>query len=136
VSDFVSDDVRAFLRENIESYEELEVLLLLQRESVGPWNARALAARLHLPAPLLHEALGALRSRKLVDRWFDGTEECYRLAADMAANETLASLATLYASHAVEIIKLMSTHSIERIRTAALRSFADAFVFRKDKKNG
>jgi DNA-binding transcriptional ArsR family regulator len=132
----VSDDVRAFLREHIESYEQLEVLLLLQRESLHPWTADSLGVRLHVAPSVLGEALISLRGRRLVESSFDGGEEHYRLAADVAGNETLGRVATLYASHAVEIIKLMSAHSIERIRTAALRAFADAFVFRKDKRNG
>ncbi|HEY3654078.1 MAG TPA: hypothetical protein VGL34_03735 [Steroidobacteraceae bacterium] len=132
----ISDEVRAFLREHIETYEELEVLLLLQREAQGPWTADLLAARLHITPAALGEALTALRGRRFVESLSVRAEEHYRLPADVARNETLSRLAGLYASHTIEIIKLMSSNSIERIRTAALRSFADAFLFRKDKKNG
>lgn len=132
----VSDDARAFLRENIECYEELDLLLLLHRESLHPWTVDSLAARLHIAPSVLHAALITLRRRKVIESSFDEGEERHRLRADIAMNETLERLLTQYASNPVEIIKLMSAHSIERIRTAALRSFADAFLFRKDKKNG
>jgi hypothetical protein len=132
----VSDDVRAFLREYIESYEQLEVLLLLQREPSHPWTTDSLGTQLHIAPSALGDALIALRSRRLLESSLKGSEEHYRLVADVAGNETLGRIATLYTENAVEIIKLMSADSIERIRTAALRTFADAFVFRKDKKNG
>lgn len=136
MTDFVSDDVRAFLREYIESYEELEVLLLLQRESPHPSTGPSLGARLHIDPSVVEAVLIALGNRKLVESAVDRGAKCYQLPAVVAGNQTLGRLATLYTSNPIEIIKLMSAHSIERIRTAALRAFADAFVFRKDKKNG
>jgi len=50
--------------------------------------------------------------------------------------ETLARLVEVYEEQPIEIIKLMSTNAIERVRTAALRAFADAFVLHKGKDNG
>lgn len=132
----ISDDVRAFLREHIETYEELQLLLLLHSEGSSTWTADLLAGRLSLADDALSESLGALQTRHLVERLLVGAEERYQLPAEIARNESLRRLATLYASHTIEIIKLMSSNSIDRIRTAALRSFADAFLFRKDKKNG
>jgi hypothetical protein len=46
---------------------------------------------------------------------------------------TIARLATVYAARPIEIIRLMTSNAIERVRTAALRTFVDAFVLRKDK---
>jgi hypothetical protein len=132
----IGDEVRIFLRERIETYEELEVLLLLQREALAPWTADMLAARLHIPLATLAEALAALRGQSLVERFSVATAQHYRLSPSVARDETLSRLASLYESQSVEIIKLMSANSIDRIRTAALRAFADAFLFRKDKKNG
>ena len=50
--------------------------------------------------------------------------------------ETLARLVEVYEEQPIEIIKLMSANAIERVRTAALRAFADAFVLHKGKDNG
>jgi ornithine cyclodeaminase/alanine dehydrogenase-like protein (mu-crystallin family) len=132
----VSEDVRAFLREQIETYEELEVLLFLQRETLGPWSVDSLRAQLRLDPSVLCDVLTALRGRKLINSSFDGFEEGYQLSAEAANNETLAHLAALFENQSIEVIKLMSANSIDRIRTAAVRSFADAFVFRKGKNNG
>ncbi len=132
----ISAEVQSFLREYIETYEELEVLLLLQREASGPWTADSLAARLRIPLAALGDALAALRGRKLVESIPAGLEEHYRLPVEVARSQTVVRLASLYANQSIEIIKLMSANSIERIRTAALRSFAEAFLFRKDDKNG
>lgn len=136
MSDIVSDDVRAFLREYIESYEELELVLLLHRESLGSWSAQSLGAQLHLDSSVLDGALLALLNKQLVKKVVDERSACYQLQSFPALDGILGRLARTYASNAVEIVKLMSAHSIERIRTAALRTFANAFVFRKDKRNG
>ena len=136
MSDVVGDDVRAFLREYIESYEELELLLLLQRESSGSWSAQSLGAQLHLDPSVLDGALVALLNKQIIKKVVDERSVCYELQSLPTLNGILGRLASTYASNAIEIVKLMSAHSIERIRTAALRTFADAFVFRKDKKNG
>jgi predicted ArsR family transcriptional regulator len=132
----ISDDIRAFLREHIETYEELQVLLLLHNETLSPWTADLLGERLGIAGDALSEPLGALQNRHLVESSTVGAEERYQLSAEVAGSELLGRLATLYASHTIGIIKVMNSNSIDRIRTAALRSFADAFLFRKDGKNG
>jgi DNA-binding MarR family transcriptional regulator len=125
------------LREYIESYEQLEVLLALYAEPSRALTAKSLGVRLRMPTSTVSEALAVLCNRNLVERQKpDEGAECFQLRPQPIVNQTLARLAALYSSHAVEIIRLMSAHSIERIRTAALRSFADAFLFRKDKNNG
>lgn len=46
-ADEVPEDVRAFLYDHIESYEHLEILLLLQRERSETWTAAALSLGEH-----------------------------------------------------------------------------------------
>jgi len=53
-----------------------------------------------------------------------------------AVEATIDRLAAAYRENPIPIIKLMSANAIERLRTAALRTFADAFILRKDKNGG
>ena len=41
-----------------------------------------------------------------------------------------------YAERPIRIIQLMSANAIERVRTAALHTFADAFVLKKKDSDG
>ena len=59
----------------------------------------------------------------------------YRVQSE-EAEATIERLARAYKDQPMPVIKLMSANAIERVRTAALRTFADAFLIRKDKKDG
>lgn len=132
----IPDDVQALLRDHIESYEQLEILLLLRREVGKTWAAERIGERLGISASLAADALAALRSSRLVAAQ-DEPETRYAYAPEKAAlEETVSRLASDYASARIEIIKLMSANAINRVRTGALRAFADAFVIRKDKNDG
>ena len=128
----IPPDVRAFLREQIETHEELGVLLFLKRQAPGPWSMQSLCARLRLSSSALGAALTALQRRQLIAALEGG----YQLSVGAANNEVLTRLAALHARQGVELIKLITSHSIERIRTAAARSFADPSVFPNDKTRG
>jgi hypothetical protein len=127
------EDVRQLLHEHIESYEQLELLLLLRRERREEWTAGALAQRLHVSAGLIGPALERLQVSGLVAA--TGSPGAARYAYRPGRPELDAATGRLqreYAERPVRIIQLMSANAIERVRTAALRTFADAFVLRKD----
>ena len=136
-TDDLPEDVRALLHEHIESYEQLEVLLLLRRERYEEWTVEGLATRLHIREELVGSALKGLEASSLVDTTAAAPAPrfAYRPASsglDAAADR----LDREYAEHPIRIIQLMSANAIERVRTAALHTFADAFVLKKDKKDG
>jgi hypothetical protein len=128
------EDVRALLKAHIESYEQLETLLLLRRERYEQWTAEGLAARLRVGAQLIEPALAGLKASGLVE--LTGAAPA-RFAYRPASPELDAATGRLereYAERPILIIQLMSANAIERLRTAALHTFADAFVLKKDKK--
>ena len=140
------EDVRILLHEHIETYEQLEVLLLLRRERYEAWTPEALAARLHVAEALVQPALSTLKAAGLVTT--DGTSDsaghprryAYRPASS-GLDATVGILDREYAERPISIIRLMSANSIERVRTAALHTFADAFILnkslsKKDKDRG
>jgi hypothetical protein len=130
-------DVRALIHEHIESYEHLETLLLLRRERYEQWTSESLAARLHVRAELIAAALATLKTSGLVEATgADPTRFAYR-AASSGLDAAVGHLEREYAERPILVIQQMSANSIERLRTAALHTFADAFVLnKKDKDRG
>jgi hypothetical protein len=131
----LSVQVRAFLRDHIESYEQLEILFMLRGQPADHWSVQQLAERLQLPRDTIEEALqGLARAGGVNER--SRPEEAVRYfprTAEHAA--TIDSLATAYQVNPLAVIKLMSANAIERVRTAAIHTFADAFVIGR-KKDG
>jgi predicted ArsR family transcriptional regulator len=131
-TDDLAEDVRALLHEHIESYEQLELLLLLRRERHEESTVAALAARLHIREELVAAALQALEAGGLVA--ITGTAPEVRFAYRPASSGVDAAAGRLqreYAERPIRIIQLMSANAIDRVRTAALQTFADAFVLKK-----
>ena len=135
--DDLPEDVQRLLRDNIESYEQLELLLLLRTELDHPWTVEALSARLRIPGSLGSLALDELTKAGFVEVRARGAEKQYTYVAQSNDVEaTLQRLVQAYREHPIPVLKHMSANAIERVRTAALRTFADAFILRKDKKDG
>ena len=135
--DDLPEDVRALLHEHIESYEQLEVLLLLRRERHEEWTVASMAARLHLREELIGSALEVLKASGIVA--VTGADPEPRFAYRPASSGLDAAAGRLdreYAERPIRIIKHMSANAIERVRTAALHTFADAFVLKKKDDGG
>ena len=131
-TDDLAEDVRVLLHEHIESYEQLEVLLLLRRERAAEWTVAGLAARLRIREELIASALEGLKGGGLVGAI--GTAPEGRFAYRPASSGIDAATGRLereYAERPIRIIQLMSANAIDRVRTAALHTFADAFVLKK-----
>ena len=132
----VGDDVRALLRDYIDSFECLEVLLLLRREGAA-WTAEELSARLNIRAPLLADALASLVRARLVNITDQKSPVPYTYAREHPVQDAVVgSLDRAYREEPIAIMQLMSMNAIERLRTSTIRAFADAFVVRKDKNRG
>lgn len=138
-SNELPEDVRRLLREHIETYEQLEILLLLRRERYEEWTPQALTVGLHIPEGLIGPALAGLTACGLIQVTLGEGPTASRFAyrpvssgLDVAAGR----LDREYTERPIRIIQLMSANAIERVRTAALHTFADAFVLRKDRDRG
>jgi len=133
----VPDDVRTLLRTRIETYEQIEVLRVLQSDPQREWNSEELGEQLHLAPQFVEVALEALDSGGFVRR--SAPEASRRGCYSPATAEIKASAERLlheYRERPLRVIQLISTYAIERLRTGALRAFADAFVLRKDRDRG
>lgn len=136
-ADDLPEGVQKLLRDHIESYEQLELLLFLRTERDHPWTVEALTVPFRIPASLASLALDELQRAGFLEARALGARTQYVYVAQSDHVEaTLQSLAQAYREHPIPILKQMSANAIERVRTAALRTFADAFLLSKDKKDG
>lgn len=118
--------VRRLIAEDIDSVEQLEILLLLFQHPERTWTAESVARELRVSALSAGERLEDLTYDGLVVR-VDGSEGEYRYGPETPSrDEAVRGLATAYSERRVTVINLIFSKPVDKIRT-----FADAFRLRK-----
>jgi hypothetical protein len=130
------DDVQAFLHDSVESYEEIEVALLLRSDAAAQLAAGDLAARLRTSEDAMTRALRRLRDAGVIACADAGRMEFRFAPRTPALRTTLDRLAAAYDDHRLEVVKLMAANAIERMRSSAARAFADSFVWGRKRSDG
>jgi predicted ArsR family transcriptional regulator len=127
-------DVRDFVQQHVESYEQLEVLLLLCRKRDVSWTAATVGEALRISTLMAAKALDDLCREKLVDHLQVGRQTSYtfRPASSRLAS-TIELLLKQYDDNPLDVIHLMNEKAMDRVRSAAARTFADAFVLEPKK---
>jgi predicted transcriptional regulator len=129
----MDDEVRAFVRDCIDSFESLEILLLLQRER-NACTVEELCGRLKTRAPLIDDALASLLRAGLVNAAGRNVLTSYRYAnEDPRRDAIVRALERVYRDEPIQILQLMSSNAIKRLRNSTIRAFANAFVVRRGK---
>lgn len=129
-SSALPDDVREFLHDRVESFEQLRALLYLRQGREQAWSADELAQAIRLDREGVAEGLQKL----CTDGFIVEEANRYRyVVGSVELEATLDRLARAYRDELLEIMRLMSANAIERLRTAAIRTFADAFVLGRKK---
>lgn len=125
MTDPVSDDSWIWVLARIASFEELHVLVTLAEQP----DRRVPLQQLVLRHPNIdvEAAVASLVDAELVRR--EGGPSL-RLA-DGASRHAVAVLLAQYRSDPLPIVRSLTERSLDRVRSAAVRTFADAFVFRK-----
>jgi predicted transcriptional regulator len=129
-------DVERFLFEELEDYEQLEALLYLHHDPARSASAREIAGALALAVDATLEALEHLRRRGLVVLEAGGGEPRYSYRREEVEGDTIRALARFYQERRVEVMKRMTANAIARVRSAAIRTFSDAFVLRRKRDDG
>jgi hypothetical protein len=125
----IEDDVRAFLRQHIETYEELEVLTVMHHGGDVAWIAEEVAAKLRLSVLAAQEILDGLTRRGILEVGVGAPTRSYRVdRRDPARAALVERVARAYVDSRLAIVKLMTAHAIDRMRTSALERFSDAFL--------
>lgn len=130
-----TEELQRFLREHIETYEQLEIVLLLRHRSGQSLDCDAISVELRLPEAVAEEALDALSQRELVTRTpaAAGPLFSYRPETPHLA-ELVSALAQLNHDRRLDVMRLMTANSIERLRAKAASTFADAFLLRRGRR--
>ena len=124
----ISENAKALLRDHIESFEQLEILLLLHRRAGDTLDSDSIAVELKLDFDTVTEALGHLCRGRLVVR-VEGEARVFRYGPDRPGMDAAVSnLAESYDENRLDVINLMNTNAIERVRTSAMRAFANSFL--------
>ena len=131
-----TEQLKRFLRDNISSYEELEILLLLSRQPGVNRSDQDLAMSLGAPLERVTTALEALRATDCLlhtEERGDLTYFSYAPASDEVGG-LVSELGSVYAERPLAVIQIMSANAFERVRGATARRLADAFRLERPKK--
>ncbi len=132
----VDESLRAFLCDNVNSFEALEALLLLRRQSGRSCAAAEVADALSISGSDAKEALASLCDRRMVQ--MDESQVNARFAyspAESHLQEQVDRLARAYEESRIDVLRAMNANAVERGERATLRLFADAFLLGR-KKDG
>jgi hypothetical protein len=124
----ISEKAKALLRDHIESFEQLEILLLLHRRRDDTWVPDSVATELKLDPDNMDEALGHLCRAHLAVRVEGAARPFQYSPGNPATDAAVGDLAQAYADNRLEVMNLMNTNAIERVRTSAMRAFANSFL--------
>jgi hypothetical protein len=131
------DELRQFLLDHVEDLAELEILAWFHRESEGTWAAEAdLLKAMPFPPDTTSAALERLVLRQLVSRTAEKPGMLRFEARDSAFSDMLRRAIEEYRQNPVQFMALMTAISIERVRTAALTTFAECFRLGGPKSGG
>lgn len=124
-------EVQELIEEHITSVAQLEVILLLRLAPERWWTVEALNTELRSSPTWLAKILHDLCVRGIVERKTNGEAlfRYYRKTADLAAK--VDALAQAYLIHRVRVIEAIYSKPSDGVR-----SFMDAFDFRKGKSDG
>lgn len=130
------EQLRLFLHDSVKSYEELEALLFLARNENRDFSAEAVATALNATAGSLDEALEDLASvGGLVEVTRRSGALLYRYApSDESKRQRVTDLEAAYAERRMSVVQMLTANAFERVRRAAMRRLADAFLLGKGKK--
>jgi hypothetical protein len=127
------EHLRQFLFERVPTYEELEILLLLLRKEGQALSVAGVAKELGASGEDCQAALQNLERQGLLARAEDPPRFRYA-PSDPVLAQRVEELAAVYRDQRILVIQMMSGNAVARVRTAAIRTFADAFQLRGPKK--
>jgi hypothetical protein len=125
---YIADEVRRFIHDNINSVEQLEVLLLLRSERSKQWCATEVSRRLFTVPASAAMRLDDLHQRSLLQKIEGEGEPLYSYQPqDARLDDTIAKLDQVYRERKDAVIQAIFSRPPDRIQT-----FSDAFRIRRD----
>lgn len=124
------EDVRELL-ETVDSFEKLELVCRMGSRPTSAWTMPEISDGLGMSPDVLEEPARALIVAGLVARTDDGRLRLATVNARTA--QAIATLTRLYTDEKLLVVRAVTQLAMERIRSTAVRTFADAFVIRRKK---
>lgn len=124
------EDVKQFIERNLDSLEELEVLLFLHRQPSAALTAEALATAIYTNPTSTHAKLRALQHKGLVEARESEHATTFQYLPSSPKARFVDRLATLYAERRVAVTNIIISKPLPNIQ-----AFADAFDFRKKRED-
>lgn len=127
----IPPSLRVFLEKHIHSIWILELLLFLWKNSSTSWDAQRLNLQLHGTLSSTQACLDEFVSKKILCKDKSASTPQYRFNASNARlQDTLKILSQYYAEYRNKVIDCIYSPQ------GTLSTFADAFILRKEKKDG
>jgi predicted ArsR family transcriptional regulator len=126
LGDGIPREVEQLIAEHISSIEQLEILLLLFRESSRRWTAEDVAKELRIHAASAATRLAALTAHGFLRAEAAPAPVYLYQPVSSALDEAVGGLAAAYAERRVTVIGLIFSKPLDNIRV-----FADAFRLKK-----
>lgn len=124
-------ELESFLRDYIESYEELKALICLRGDHESWRSVGAVASDCKMDEEAIAAALERLAHVGVLARRGEMAALEFRLHDDFRARSALFDrLAAEYRTNTLRLIEIMNRNAIERVRSTALKTFADCFRIR------
>jgi hypothetical protein len=130
VSGFKLDDgARTLLETQLDSVEKLEIMRALRASGQG-LSTEQLESRCTLTSEIVGDTLLDLERSKFVE--LDASGKLVRLG-QAATEPRFVALLRHYEEDRLGILSVLSSAAMQRIRSMAARTFAEAFVIRKNR---
>jgi hypothetical protein len=129
--------VRNLIRDRIRSIEQLETLLLIRMEPARIWKLKEISDALRCTDSVAESAIATLCRSGLAEPKDSPQGRGHRYAPESAEIDAhVRELADTYQNYRVETLVFISSNAINRVRSQALNTFAEAFRLRGPKKDG
>jgi hypothetical protein len=116
-------EIRQFLARHIASVEELEILLLLHRETAASWTAESVYQVIKSSRPSVQHGLDKFTAAGLL-----AAAPPDYVCQSSAATPVIAALARSYREMPVRVVEAI----YQRPRDSAAQDFADAFKLKRE----
>lgn len=126
----VRSRVDQFILDEIDSVPHLEALLLLLSQPAHGWTVQEMAKALYVDGGYASRILEDLTQRKLASKSSEPTETYSYNGASPEKNEIVRALDRIYRREIVRISRMIHAKG-----STAVREFAKAFRFTKDREN-
>ena len=124
-------NVRSLLENGVNTFEKLELIILLHGAPRTVMSLAELTRRLGLESEVVRLAAAELRDAALVE--LSSTGELQLLPPTSRDYEAVNELVRLYEDDRLTIVKAIGEIAMGRIRTLASQAFGEAFVVRKNR---